>query len=158
MCVKEMNVTKFQHTTNVFLMLKNCKTFILGDVPRRRAFALTEQSTTLMIIVHALNGWHTELAAISGARFVPPFSSGDICHTLLVDLLLLLLTIDDCVRLLNQASCMQLVCMQRHTGRSLCRASTGFMMIFAVAFLLKQCRHTFHKTAYHLEDAVHLCK
>lgn len=73
MGVKEISITKFQHSTNFFVMLTICNTFILSGVPMRRAFALTEQSATLMIIVHALNGWHTELAAISGAWFVPPF-------------------------------------------------------------------------------------
>lgn len=75
--MKEIYITKLEPTTNVFLTLTHCIAFIPSGFPMRRAFALTEQSVTLsvtlMMIVHALNGWHPDLAAISGARFEPPF-------------------------------------------------------------------------------------
>lgn len=65
MSVKEINIIYF------FVMLTNCNTFIFSGILMRRG--LCPDRATLMIIVYALNGWHTELAAISGARFVPPF-------------------------------------------------------------------------------------
>lgn len=94
------------------------------------AFALTEQHwwSLFMPWMGGTQSWQQSV----GLDSYLPFNSGDICHTLLVNLLFLLLTIDDCVQLLNQASCMQLVCLLRHTRINLCRASKGFMMLFAI--------------------------
>lgn len=65
-CMKDINITLWQHASHVLLILTNTLSFSV-------AFQWVEQSVTLMIIVHALNGRRTELAVISGTRSPPPF-------------------------------------------------------------------------------------
>lgn len=159
MGVKEINITTFQHTTDFFVMLTNCNTFILSGIPMRRAFALTEHSATLMIIVHALNGWHTELAAISGARFVPPFQFWwYLSHTPCW----LVAPPADNWWLCATTKSSQLYAItgslhaKAHTHKPL-QSINWIYEDFCRFFPIKQCRQTFYKSAYHFKNAVHLC-